>query len=164
MTGVVRRGVREHGVMPHANKLRKGRQSAAHRIYLCTTIVRERRPAFSDWRTGRLLVDALRWHDTTAATRTIAFVVMPDHLHWLLELRGSASLSQIMASVKKRSARTINARAGLTGQFWQPGYHDHAVRREEDLRALAYYVIRNPVRAGLVRSIRDYPLWDAMWL
>jgi len=38
------------------------------------------------------------------------------------------------------------------------------VRREEDLKALAFYIIQNPVRAGLVQSAREYSLWDAMWL
>jgi REP element-mobilizing transposase RayT len=47
---------------------------------------------------------------------------------------------------------------------WQPGYHDHAVRQDEDLRAMARYVVANPVRAGLVKDIGDYPHWDAVWL
>jgi putative transposase len=32
------------------------------------------------------------------------------------------------------------------------------------LRNLARYVVANPLRAGLVDSIRDYPHWDAVWL
>jgi REP element-mobilizing transposase RayT len=47
---------------------------------------------------------------------------------------------------------------------WQEGFHDHALRREEDLRDIARYIVLNPVRAGLVRNIREYPLWDAVWL
>ena len=44
------------------------------------------------------------------------------------------------------------------------GLHDHAVRSDEDFRALARYVVANPLRAGLVSQIGDYPLWDAAWL
>jgi hypothetical protein len=47
---------------------------------------------------------------------------------------------------------------------WQRGYHDHAVRREEDIKSLARYVIANPVRAGLTHSVGSYPHWDAAWL
>ena len=47
---------------------------------------------------------------------------------------------------------------------WQRGYHDHAVRREEDIKSLARYVIANPVRAGLSYSVGSYPHWDAAWL
>jgi REP element-mobilizing transposase RayT len=113
---------------------------------------------------GRLVVDALRWHDNANNTRTLAFVVMPDHLHWLFELTGTETLSRVMSSVKKRSARGINAADGVEGSLWQPGFHDHAVRQEEDLESLASYVVQNPVRARLVASVREYPLWDAMWL
>jgi len=150
--------------MPHARNLRKGRFSQPHRVYLCTTVVLERRPLFSDLPVGRLVVDALRWHDSSERTRTIAFVVMPDHLHWLFQLTGSQPLSAVMQGVKKASARAVNARLSRRGPIWQPGFHDHAVRREEDLRNIARYVVYNPVRARLVQSVRDYPLWDAMWL
>ncbi len=89
---------------------------------------------------------------------------MPDHLHWLLELDGGVSLSQLVSSVKSHSAKKVNQRRGRTGSVWQDGFHDHAVRREEDLRNLARYVVMNPVRAGLVGSIRGYALWDACWI
>ena len=38
------------------------------------------------------------------------------------------------------------------------------VRRDEDLRGLARYIVANPLRAQLVQRIGDYPHWDAMWL
>lgn len=49
-------------------------------------------------------------------------------------------------------------------KIWQAGFHDHAVRREEDLAGIARYIVANPLRAGLVDAIGDYPLWDALWL
>jgi len=48
--------------------------------------------------------------------------------------------------------------------IWQDGYHDHALRAEESLEDVARYIVMNPVRAGLVKSVREYPLWDAKWL
>ena len=35
---------------------------------------------------------------------------------------------------------------------------------EKNLQDLARYVVRNPLRAGLVRSVYDYSLWDAIWI
>jgi putative transposase len=64
-------------------------------------------------------------------------------------------------------AETLEDLANLrrvAGPLWQKGFHDHAVRGDEDMRALARYVVANPVRAGLVRSVREYPHWDARWL
>jgi hypothetical protein len=66
--------------------------------------------------------------------------------------------------VKGRSALEINRAGGLTGsRVWQPGFHDHAVRREEDLAELARYIIENPVRARLVDHVGEYALWDSVW-
>jgi hypothetical protein len=47
---------------------------------------------------------------------------------------------------------------------WQTSFHDHALRREEDVLSVARFVVANPLRAGLVKSLRDYPHWDAVWL
>jgi len=57
----------------------------------------------------------------------------------------------------------LNLQRQANGEVWQEGFHDHALRREEDLQATARYIIGNPVRAGLVPSVRDYPHWDAIW-
>lgn len=49
-------------------------------------------------------------------------------------------------------------------EAWQKGFHDRAVRQDEDIRAIARYRVMNPVRAGIVERIWDYPLWDAVWV
>ena len=69
-----------------------------------------------------------------------------------------------MQRIKGRSAISINRVFGNQGQLWQKGFHDRAIRKEEDLQAIARYVVANPLRAGLVNKIGDYPLWDAIWL
>jgi REP element-mobilizing transposase RayT len=88
---------------------------------------------------------------------------MPDHFHWLLAL-GTGSLSALMRGIKSRSARDINAFLQRTGRVWQKGYHDCALRREENLLGVSRYIVANPIRAGLVTRVHDYPLWDAIWL
>jgi len=47
---------------------------------------------------------------------------------------------------------------------WMSGFHEQALRKEEDLAAVARYVVANPLRAGLVDKLANYPLWDAVWL
>jgi REP element-mobilizing transposase RayT len=69
-----------------------------------------------------------------------------------------------MQGIKGRSAISINRALGSHGQLWQKSFHDHALRKEEDLLAIARYIVANPLRAGLVKKIGDYPLWDAIWL
>ena len=147
----------------HGASLRRGRCSGVGGIYLVTTVIAGRRPLLRDWRAARLLVDEMRLAEQEGLVASLAWVIMPDHLHWLLRL-GDADLAGLMKRLKGRSARRINRYLGLGGLFWQAGYHDRAVRREEDLRVVARYIIANPIRAGMVERVGDYPLWDAIWL
>ena len=151
---------------PHSQSLRLGRYSETGRIYLLTTATWQRKPIFLDWRLGRIVVQAMRFQQEEQRVESLAFVLMPDHLHWLFVLQQAASLSVVMQSVKSYAARTIIRRApGMQGaQIWQEGFHDHALRDEDDLLQVARYIVANPLRAGLARRIGDYPLWDAKWL
>lgn len=148
---------------PHSSALRKGRFSEAHRIYLITSVSENRAPWFRDLYLGRIVVRAFMGARPEA--ETLAFVVMPDHFHWLMQLGDAGDLSKAVQGVKSVSARLINRRLARKGTVWQDdGFHDHAVRRDEDLLAIARYIVANPLRAGLVRKLGDYPLWDAVWL
>lgn len=93
----------------------------------------------------------------------MAWVVMPDHFHWLLELQ-QGSLAALVKQVKASSSVAINRALHQSGRLWQPGFHDVAVRRDEDLQHLARYIVANPLRAGLVKRLGNYPLWDAVWV
>lgn len=148
---------------PASHRLRHGRFSEPNRIYLLTANTLNREPVFHDWRVGRLVVEQLRSAQEQGFVDSLAWVVMPDHFHWLVVLQRS-SLDQLMCRTKSLSARAINQATGRTGSRWQQGYHDHALRNEEDLKRVARYVIANPLRAGLVKRVGDYPLWDAIWL
>jgi len=84
-----------------------------------------------------------------------AAVVMPDHLHLVGQL-GKGTLAKFMSALKSYSAHRLAA-AGVETPVWQKGYHDHGLRGDEDYRARTLYVLQNPLRAGLVRRIEDYP-------
>ncbi|MBV4487852.1 transposase [Pseudomonas sp. SWRI153] len=144
-------------------RLRKGRYSEKGRIYLLTAVVNRRERVFNNWHDGRLVVNELRRCSEAGLVASLAYVVMPDHLHWLVELQ-EGSLADLMCRVKSRSCQAYNQKHGRQGQLWQRGYYDRALRRDEDLKDAALYVVKNPVRAGLVERTGDYPLWDATWL
>lgn len=142
--------------------LRRGRLSVPGAYYLVTTATLDRQPLFHDFYLGRLVVAAMRSASPQADTK--CFVVMPDHVHWLFRLREGADLSSTVARTKAGAARRIRERAARIRAVWQRGFHDHAIRHEAALRAIARYVVANPLRAGLVERIGDYPLWDAVWV
>jgi putative transposase len=151
--------------MPRSGALRKGRVSECGRAYILTTVTHNRAPIFADFHNGCTLARAIIHHDVTGWSETLCWVVMPDHVHWLLVLGQRGSLDKLMRSFKGYTARVLNSRMGRAGMpVWQAGYHDHAVRRNEDIEKLARYIVANPLRAGLVDEIGQYPFWDTAWL
>ena len=145
-----------------SNQLLKGRYSEHGRVYLLTTVTDHRRPIFSDFHLGRLVVNQLRQAHEDGIVHSIAWVVMPDHFHWLVELRRK-TLGELMCRIKSRSCVTVNRASQSASRLWQKGYHDRPLRQEDDLKAAARYIIKNPIRAQLTTRIGDYPLWDACW-
>ena len=144
--------------------LRKGRSSVAGQIYLVTFATHGRYAHFADWRFAReassLLASAEAWPEA----RLLAWVLMPDHWHGLVQLAEGANLSRSVGVCKGRSARILRQRHESLGPVWGRGFHDRALRHADDLRAVTRYIVMNPIRAGLVRSVREYPYWDAVWL
>ncbi|MBZ9781156.1 transposase [Pseudomonas sp. REP124] len=150
-------------IRPNSHLLRHGRHSENGRAYLITAVIHDRQPVFSDWQTGRLLVAELRHAHDSGLADSLAWVVMPDHFHWLMQLQGD-NLGYVIGSIKSRCTLAVNKKTGRQGPLWQTGYHDRAIRDGEDLQPFARYIVANPLRAGLVEKIGDYPLWDACWL
>lgn len=139
------------------NDLRKGRISQSGVIYHITTVAQSRTPHFASLDNGRKVVRELMVLQAEGRAETLCYVVMPDHLHWLMVLH-KGKLSDAVRLLKGRSARAIGH------AVWQANYFDHAVRKDEDMRKMARYIVANPLRANLVERIGDYPLWDAVWL
>ena len=149
---------------PGYNALRHGRWSESGRPYMITTVTENRVPLFLDIFLGRLVIQEMMGLENQGHIHSLAFVLMPDHLHWLLILEENADLSRVIGLLKGRSARRLNKQLKRSGPVWQRAFYDHAVRKDEDVRKLARYIVANPIRAGLVKRLMDYPLWDAVWL
>jgi len=90
-------------------------------------------------------------------------VVMPDHAHVVLTVLDS-TLDALMKSMKGVSARNINLLLGRRGFVWQDESFDHVLRGNERSRSKLEYVCNNPVRAGLVTSVDDYPWIWRSWI
>jgi putative transposase len=86
----------------------------------------------------------------------IAYCFMPDHLHLLI--KGGCEASDCRAFVRraKQYSGFYYAKAH-GGKLWQRYGYDHVLRDEEKTAIVARYILNNPVRAGLVKRIEDYP-------
>ena len=88
-----------------------------------------------------------------------ATVIMPDHVHLLVKPIPPYDLSRIMKCTKGVSARKINSRRQSTGSIWQDESWDRIIRDAEEFEEKLQFMVDNPVKAGLVRQIEDYPFW-----
>ena len=81
---------------------------------------------------------------------------MADHLHLLVQgMKSDATLTPFITMAKQRSGYLFARRTGA--RLWQEGYFERAIRSDEDLTAVALYIQANPVRAGLVSRVADWP-------
>ena len=124
--------------------------------YYVVTTVTCGRAAILDKAAAECVADEIRQREHAGWVLNISWVVMPDHLHWLFELR-QGDLGGLMCNVKSLSARRICALRMRQGAVWQPGYYDHRIRQEEDLHAQARYIQQNPSRSGLIAPGERYP-------
>ena len=86
--------------MPYID-LTKGRHSESGRAYFITTVLAEReRRYFDDLTCARLVVIEMRGLHENGVVNSLAWVVMPDHVHWLFQLSETEGLSAVVKSFK----------------------------------------------------------------
>ncbi len=138
-------------------QLRRNRFSSPGNFYHITCVTNNRKPLFNNLSSARTFIHILADDHNHGTVDILAFCVMPDHFHWLFELK-KGDLSQVVKRVKSKFSKTCDYPA------WQDGFHDHYLRSDEDLVNVARYIVANPLRAKLVTDVGDYPHWFAKWL
>ncbi len=78
-----------------------------------------------------------------------AFVVMPNHVHALVQPSGVNTLTTVLHSWKSHAAHELQRSAGIRGRVWQEESFDRIVRNESELRKFHDYILANPVTAHL---------------
>jgi putative transposase len=111
-------------------------------------------------RIADMVAEAIHYRDNKVYSLD-AFCIMPNHVHLVcmpLEKEKDCfhSLTEILHSLKRHSARQANLILGRTGTFWQDESYDHIVRDQNELERIIAYVLSNPVKAGLVE---DWTQW-----
>lgn len=117
----------------------------------------------ADHRIAHLVAESLHARDGKVYTLH-AFSIMPNHVHLVctpLEKPDGTyhSLTAILHSLKRYTAREANRLLGRQGAFWQAESYDHVVRDEKEFRRIIAYVLNNPVQAGLVSTGEEWP-WN----
>jgi putative transposase len=145
---------------PGTKALRKARYSKTGHVYSITSVCICREKLFASHQNARLVAQALNSKKLWPDAKCLAWVVMPDHMHVLIELGETEPLSLVVQRIKSLIAVAVNQQRNKRQPVWQRGYYDHAIRTDEDVLFAARYIVNNPIRAGLAVNIGDYPYWS----
>jgi REP element-mobilizing transposase RayT len=99
------------------------------------------------------------WYHDLLQYRLLAWVVMPNHVHALIEV-WREPLGKVVKSWKSYTAKQANRILGRERSFWQDDYFDRCIRDEDHYRRTVRYIENNPVKAGLARSAAEWP-WSS---
>jgi len=103
--------------------------------------------------------------------RLIAFCIMSNHVHLLVDTAdyhppvaplhagptAPYPLAYTLKLLKGRTARSCNLALGRGGAFWHHESYDHVIRDETEFERIIWYILNNPVKAGLVKNWEDWP-------
>ena len=138
--------------------------------FFFTIVTQERRRILTTALARMLLRDSIAEELEVAPFALDAIVLLPDHLHavWTLP-EGDTDYSTQWRRIKERFTRRYLANGGaeasrtiarvIKGErgIWQPRFWEHTIRDESDLERCIDYLHFNPVKHGLVATVRDYP-------
>jgi putative transposase len=127
------------------------------RIFFATTKIAMNRRLLQSERNAGLLIDVLRSLVTEHRFTLHDFVVMPDHIHLLIEVRDDVTVEKAMQLIKGRFSYRLSHEVGYKGEVWQRGFTEAQVMNKEGFQGHRAYIAENPVKAGLATSAEEYP-------
>jgi putative transposase len=86
-----------------------------------------------------------------------AYVLMTNHVHFLLTPKKRDSLPRMMQSLGRRYVRHVNDAHGRSGTLWEGRYRAAPIEADDHFFSCCRYIELNPVRAGMAKHPRDYP-------
>ena len=149
------RTVRE---LPGYQALRNGRSSVENAPYHLRTSVADQRQLLAGAAAELAAKTLIQWQ-LHCRFLLLAFVVMPEHVHVLGVLLDNVSIGRTFGRWKAWSSGQLRQQLGLEGEgrFWQAGFFDRRIRRNEDVSAMGRYAENNPVRRGLAAKAEQFP-------
>jgi putative transposase len=127
------------------------------RIFFVTTKTSMGMRVLQSERNANLLIDVLRTLVAEHRLKLHDFVIMPDHVHLLVEVVDDMTIEKAMQLVKGRFSHRLSHEFGYKGEVWQRGFTEVQVLNKQNFESHRSYIAENPVKAGFVASPEDYP-------
>ncbi len=106
------------------------------------------------------MVEGALLHFDEQRYRLLAWCIMPNHVHALIETREGVPLAAVLHSWKSYTSHEANTLLQRNGEFWQREYLDRFVRNAEHYASVIAYIEENPVKAGLAKIRTEWP-WSS---
>ena len=128
-------------------------------IIFITCVTRDRLPYLRDELDVQLLLETMRRVQVVHPFQLLAYVILPDHFHWLMRANSNLdTFSTVLHSVKRNY--TLNYKSahqlGTTLNLWQARFWDHVIRDESDFKNHFDYIHWNPVKHSYVTRPEDW--------
>jgi putative transposase len=127
------------------------------RIFFATTSTAMGKRLLQSERNAGLLIDVLRSLVAERHFKVHDFVIMPDHVHLLIEVCGEMTIEKAMQLIKGRFSHRLSHEFGYKGEVWHRGFTEEQVMNKQSFDAHRAYIAENPVKAGLAGSAEEYP-------
>lgn len=128
----------------------------ANRVVFITINAYLRNAPFVKEPLNQMVIDSLREEQDRQNCSVFTYCLMPDHLHYLVASNIDGVSTLVFTDQFKGKTTNRSWKHGWSGKLWQPRSFDHIIRKDEDLRAIAEYILNNPVRKGLVERAEDW--------
>jgi putative transposase len=127
------------------------------RIFFATTRTSMGMRLLQSERNAGLLIDVLRSLVAEKKFKLHDFVIMPDHMHLLIEVDGEMTIEKALQLIKGRFSFRLSHEFGYKGEVWQRGFTEKQVYGSESFEQHRRYIAENPVKVGLVESHVQFP-------
>jgi putative transposase len=144
--------------MVHSHLKRLERIWVDHPVFFITTNTAGRRRILAKECTANILIEEWGQAHKRHGWAIGPFIIMPDHVHFFCAPdHDSKSLSDFMLAWKQWTSKRMIRECRETGPIWQEEFFDHLLRNEDWYEEKREYLLQNPVRAGLVKSAKEWP-------
>ena len=99
----------------------------------------------------------IKEHASSLNVTIIAYCLMPNHYHFLLRQNGNEPAGLLPQWVFNSYTKAFNKRYSRSGTLFEGRYQAIHVDKHEYLVHLCRYIHANPVKAGLVSQIEQWP-------
>ncbi|MCD6163236.1 MAG: transposase [candidate division Zixibacteria bacterium] len=123
-------------------------------IYFITCVTNNRKHILIQYQSQ--LKDSIRKYKTELNFSIIAWVILPDHFHMIINPKND-NLSKLFQKIKLSFSKKFLYLSGVAkGQIWQSRFWDHVIRNQENMNNHIDYIHYNSVKHGYVKSPFDW--------